>query len=108
MNDVAILSGKHAVVFGAAGTIGAAAAREFAAAGAEVFLSGRTLSTVGAVAKHITTNGGKAHAAEVDTLDEGAVARYIDDVANKTGTIDIVLDVAGPLAKEYGNTKLAV
>ena len=33
-----ILEGKHAVVFGAGGSIGAAVAREFAAEGAEVFL----------------------------------------------------------------------
>ena len=36
------LQGKHAVVFGAGGSIGAAVAKEFAAEGAEVFLAGRT------------------------------------------------------------------
>ena len=80
MSNVPILSGKHAVIFGAAGTIGAAVAREFAAAGAEVFLSGRTQSNVDALAKHITANGGKAHGAVVDTLDDDAVAKYINGV----------------------------
>ena len=108
MNSVPILSGKHAVVFGAGGTIGAAVAREFAAAGAEVFLSGRTKSNVEAVANRITANGGRAHADVVDTLDDAAVSRYINGIVNKAGKIDIVLDVAGPLAREYGNTKLAV
>jgi NAD(P)-dependent dehydrogenase (short-subunit alcohol dehydrogenase family) len=108
MSSVPVLDGKHAVVFGAAGTIGAAVAREFAAAGAEVFLAGRTQSNVEAVAKHITANGGKAHAAVVDTLEDDAVNRYVNTIVSETGTIDVMLDVAGPLAKEYGNTKIAV
>jgi NAD(P)-dependent dehydrogenase (short-subunit alcohol dehydrogenase family) len=108
MNSIPVLNGKHAVVFGAAGTIGAAVAREFAAAGAEVFLSGRTRSNVEAVAKQITSNGGRAHAAVVDTLDDAAVNHYIDSVVSEAGTIDIILDAAGPLAKEYGNTQMAV
>jgi len=37
MNGTPILKGKHAVVFGAGGSIGAAVAKEFAAEGAEVF-----------------------------------------------------------------------
>src|SRR5215467_2158557 len=108
MNGIPVLNGKHAVVFGAAGTIGAAVASEFAAAGAEVFLSGRTKSKVEAVAKHITANGGRAHVAVVDTLNDAAVNQYISSVVNETRTIDIILDAAGPLAKEYGNTKMAV
>jgi len=83
-------------------------AREFAAAGAEVFLSGRTKSKVEAVANHITATGGQAHAAVVDTLDDAAVNQYLSSIVNETGKIDIILDAAGPLAKEYGNTKMAV
>jgi NAD(P)-dependent dehydrogenase (short-subunit alcohol dehydrogenase family) len=108
MNRVPILNGKHAVVFGAGGTIGAAVAKEFAAEGAEVFLSGRTRANVEAVAKHITSNGGRAHTAVVDTVDDAAVNRYINSIVNETGKIDIMIDVAGPLAKEYGNGKFAV
>jgi len=108
MNSIPVLSGKHAVVFGAAGTIGAAVAREFAVAGAEVYLSGRTKSNMEAVAKQITANGGRAHTAVVDTLDDAAVNQYISSVVHETGKIDIILDAAGPLAKEYGNTKMAV
>jgi NAD(P)-dependent dehydrogenase (short-subunit alcohol dehydrogenase family) len=46
-----ILQGKHAIVFGAAGSVGAAVAKEFAAEGAEVFLAGRTKASLDAVAK---------------------------------------------------------
>jgi len=42
MSSSAILQGKHAVVFGAGGSVGAAVAQEFAAEGSEVFLAGRT------------------------------------------------------------------
>lgn len=58
MNSTPILLSKHAAVFGASGSIGAAVAREFAAEGAEVFLSGRTGAAVEAVAKQIIANGG--------------------------------------------------
>jgi 3-oxoacyl-[acyl-carrier protein] reductase len=104
----AMLKGKRAVVFGAGGSIGSAVAKEFAAEGAEVFLAGRTRSNLEPVAKKITEAGGKAHAAVIDTLDDGAVNQYIDGIVKKAGKIDIVLDASGPLAKEYGNGKMAV
>jgi 3-oxoacyl-[acyl-carrier protein] reductase len=108
MNGTPILKGKHAVVFGAGGSIGTAVAKEFATEGAEVFLSGRTKSTVEAVAAQIIANGSRAHAAAIDTFDDAAVNQYINGIVKQTGKIDIVLDAAGPLAKEYGNGKLAV
>jgi NAD(P)-dependent dehydrogenase (short-subunit alcohol dehydrogenase family) len=73
-----------------------------------VFLSGRTKSNVEAVANHINANGGRARAAVVDTLDDAAVNHYIGSIVSETQKIDIILDAAGPLAKEYGNTKMAV
>src|SRR5215831_42372 len=108
MNIAPILKGRHAVVFGAGGTIGTAVANEFAVEGAEVFLSGRTKPGVDAVAKQIAAKGGLAHAAAIDTLDDAAVNQYIDGIVKQTGKIDIVLDAAGPLAREYGNGKNAV
>lgn len=108
MGKSPILEGKHAVVFGAGGSIGAAVAREFAAEDAEVFLAGRTKSNVEKVVKQITAAGGSAHAAEIDALDDTAVNEYLDSIVKHAGRIDIILDASGPLAKEYGNTKLAV
>jgi NAD(P)-dependent dehydrogenase (short-subunit alcohol dehydrogenase family) len=102
-----ILQDKNAVVFGAGGTIGAAVAKAFAAEGAQVFLAGRTKSSLEAVAKQIASSGGTAETAAVNALDDAAVSEYIDGVAGQ-GKIDIVLDVTGPRAKEYGNGKLAV
>lgn len=108
MNRSPILQGKHVAVFGAGGTIGTAVAKEFAAEGAEVFLSGRTKSTVEAVAKQIIASGGQAHAAALDTTDDAAVSQYMDGIVKQAGKIDVVLDLAGPRAAEYGNTKMAV
>ena len=108
MNGAPILNGKHALVFGAGGSVGAAVAKEFAAEGAEVFLSGRTTSTVETAAAQINANGGKAHAAQIDTTDDAPVNQFIDGIVKQAGKIDIILDAAGPLAKEYGNGMLAV
>jgi NAD(P)-dependent dehydrogenase (short-subunit alcohol dehydrogenase family) len=103
-----ILEGKHGVVFGAGGSIGAAVAKEFAAQGAEVFLAGRTKSSVEQVANQITVAGGKAHAAAIDVLDDIAVNEYVETIVRQTGKIDILFDASGPLAEEYGNGKNAV
>jgi NAD(P)-dependent dehydrogenase (short-subunit alcohol dehydrogenase family) len=108
MNSTLILKGKHAVVFGAGGSIGAAVGKEFASEGAEVFLAGRTKTTVEAVAKEIAATGGRSHAVAIDSTDDAAVNQFIDNIVKQTGKIDIVIDLAGPLAKDYGNGKKAV
>jgi NAD(P)-dependent dehydrogenase (short-subunit alcohol dehydrogenase family) len=108
MSSAGILQGKHAVVFGGGGSIGAAVAKQFAAEGAEVFLSGRTKSNVDAAARKITAAEGRAHAAVVDALDEANVEDYLDGIARQTGRLDVVFNAVGPLATEYGNGKHAV
>jgi len=108
MSNSQLLLGKHAVVFGAGGSIGAAVAKEFEAEGAEVFLAGRTKSNVEEVTKQVTADGGRAHAAVVDALDDAAVNEYVDGIVRQTGSIDIVFNAVGPLVNEYGNGKHAV
>jgi 3-oxoacyl-[acyl-carrier protein] reductase len=78
------LQDKIAVIFGAGGEVGAAVANAFARQGARVFLSGRTVAHVKAVADAIP--------------DGGAVAGVAED-----GRIDIVFNAMGPQAAEYGN-----
>jgi NAD(P)-dependent dehydrogenase (short-subunit alcohol dehydrogenase family) len=98
-----LLPDKHAVIFGAGGAVGKAVAKEFAAQGATVFLSGRTLGAVEQVAQKIHQDGGVAYAAQVDALDEQAVNAYLDRVAQEAGSIDILLNVMGPQPKDFGN-----
>ena len=108
MSNVPILRGKHAVIFGAGGSIGAAVAKEFAAEGARVFLAGRTKASLDSVAEQIRAAGGQAQTTVVDALDDTGVNRYLDDVAKQAGKIDILVDLTGPLAGDYGNGKVAV
>ena len=92
MSSLPILQEKHAVVFGAGGSIGAAVAKEFAAEDAEVFLAGRTKSNVEDVTTQITAAGGRAHTAVIDALDDAAVNTYIEGIVKQIGSIDIVFN----------------
>ena len=90
-----LLRNKNAVIYGAGGAIGSAVARVFASEGARVFLTGRTLATVDAVAKEIIAAGGAAEAAQVDALDEQAVEKHLADVDKKAGGIDVSFNAIG-------------
>ena len=84
-----MLENKIAVIYGAGGDVGGAVARAFAREGAKLFLCGRNLRKVEAVAADVTGRGGVAEAAQVDALDERAVEAYVGAVAEKAGAIDI-------------------
>ena len=103
MTHLSVLAGKRALVFGGGGSIGGAVAREFGAQGANVFLSGRSLAPVEAVAEEIAAGGGTAHAEVVDALDPGAVGEYIAGVVQAEGGIDIAFNAIGPRISEYRN-----
>jgi len=103
-----LLQDKVAVVFGAAGALGSKIASVFSHEGASVFLSGRRLDPIEKVSRQIRVANGKADAAEVDALNEGAVNSYLDRVVAQAGRIDIVYNAVGPQAIEYDNTKPAI
>ena len=84
-----LLDGKHAIIYGGGGAIGGAVARALAREGATVHLAGRTPATLDAVAEDVRAAGGTAHTAQVDALDEAAVAAHADGVAASAGAIDI-------------------
>lgn len=92
-----LLANKNAVIYGAGGAIGGTVAKAFAKEGAKVFLTGRTLSKVVAVAKEIASAGGAAEAAQVDALDEDAVEKHMAGVIAKVGTIDISFNAISPV-----------
>src|ERR671914_552918 len=98
-----LLENKSAVIYGAGGAIGGAVARAFAGEGAKLFLTGRHLSPVEAVAKEVVSEGGSAEAAEVDALDEQAVDKHLQSVIEKAGRVDISFNAVGiPNAKILG------
>jgi len=98
-----MLNNKVAVIYGAAGGTGSAVARAFAREGARLFLTGRQLGPVAAVAKNIKAAGGSADAAEVDALDEQAVDAHLQSVIDRAGRLDISFNAVGfPNAKIVG------
>jgi NAD(P)-dependent dehydrogenase (short-subunit alcohol dehydrogenase family) len=90
-----LLETKNAVIYGAGGGVGSAVARAFAREGAKLFLAGRTLARVEAVAQEIATTGEVAETAQVDALDEQAVAEHVSKVVEKAGHIDILFNAIG-------------
>src|SRR5215471_1639929 len=94
-NPEMMLQDKVAVIYGAGGAIGGAVARAFAREGGRLFLTGRNLEPVEAVAKDIVSAGGSAEAAEVDALNEQAVDRHLQSVIDKAGRVDISFNAIG-------------
>jgi NAD(P)-dependent dehydrogenase (short-subunit alcohol dehydrogenase family) len=90
-----MLKDKIAVIYGAGGGIGSAVVRAFAPEGANLFLTGRHLAPVEAVAKEVVSAGGSAEAAEVDALDEQAVDKHLQSVIDKAGRVDISFNAIG-------------
>jgi len=84
-----LLDKKNAIVYGAAGAMGATVARAFAREGASVFLVGRTLAKLDKVADEIRADGGIAQTAELDVMDKAAVEAHAAHVARTAGSIDI-------------------
>lgn len=86
-----MLTGKNAIVYGAAGPIGTAVAKAFAADGATVHLAGRTPEKLDQLAAEIRAAGGTVETAVVDALDEASV----DEHAQAVGTVDISFNLIG-------------
>jgi NAD(P)-dependent dehydrogenase (short-subunit alcohol dehydrogenase family) len=88
------LSGKSAVVTGAASGIGRAVATRFVREGARVAFA--DLDREGAAAAVAALDGGtQAYPLEVDVSDEEAVARAFADVLERAGSVDIAVANAG-------------
>jgi 3-oxoacyl-[acyl-carrier protein] reductase len=90
-----LLEDKNAVIYGGGGSVGGAVARAFAREGARVFLAGRTLAPLEAVAAEISAAGGRAETSQVDALDERAVDQHADTVAEVAGSIDVSFNTIG-------------
>jgi rhamnose utilization protein RhaD (predicted bifunctional aldolase and dehydrogenase)/NAD(P)-dependent dehydrogenase (short-subunit alcohol dehydrogenase family) len=86
------LAGQIAVVTGGGGTIGAATAKLFARAGAEIAVLDRDEAAAAAVARAI---GGAALALACDVTDTSSACAAFDAVAARFGGVDIVVSNAG-------------
>jgi len=93
---MSLLENKHAVVYGAGGTVGQAVARAFASGGARVSLAGRTRATLDGLAREIhDEDGDVADIAQVDALDASALDRHIGGLVDEVGGIDICFNAVG-------------
>jgi NAD(P)-dependent dehydrogenase (short-subunit alcohol dehydrogenase family) len=95
MNGVSLrLEGRHALVTGAGGGIGAAIAARFAAEGARVTLAGRRAAPLRLVRDALAPE--KCFIAEgFDVTDAEAVAKGVAAARNALGPIDILVNNAG-------------
>jgi 3-oxoacyl-[acyl-carrier protein] reductase len=99
MADLFALTGRSALVTGAAGGIGAAVAAALAAAGAAVLVTDLDVAGASAVAERISAAGGKADAFELDVRDRAAAAAAAAQAAGLTeGVLHILVNNAGAIA----------
>lgn len=84
------LDGRVVVVTGAASGIGAAVARRFAAAGAQLALFDRDADALAQVASSL-----RAHACALDVTDDAAIVRATDQVVSRFGGLDGLVSNAG-------------
>jgi len=94
------LSGKVAVVTGASRGIGKGVALELGAAGATVYLTGRTVKegsspfpgTIGATAEEVGELGGQGIAVQCDHADDEQIIALFERVRREQGRIDILVN----------------
>jgi NAD(P)-dependent dehydrogenase (short-subunit alcohol dehydrogenase family) len=82
------LTGKIVVVTGAAQGIGLAYAQRLADEGAHLVLADLDRDKCAAAAAKTTTDGGSATSVQADVADEASCQRLADDVGNRHGRVD--------------------
>jgi len=90
------LKGKVAIITGGAGAIGEAIAQGLAVYGADVVVTGRTLSTLQKTVELVKKFGGnKVLAIACDVSNEDDVVKMVDQTMKAFGRVDILVNVAG-------------
>lgn len=86
---------RVAIVTGASRGIGEAIARRLAADGLHVVALARSADKLGAVVDQITSSNGSAEPLVCDISDAKALAESIDNVGEKNGRLDVLVNNAG-------------
>ena len=93
--DAFDLTGKVAVVTGGNTGLGEAFAKALSEAGASVAIAARTRDRSEAVAKDISSSGGKAIAVDLDVTDRESVERMLGEVTERLGPVGVLVNNAG-------------
>ena len=93
--DLFDVTGKVAIITGATGGFGAAAAKALAAAGARVMLTGRNVAKLEEFTKEIIAEGGTAAFSKGDPAIHDDVTRVVKTTVDAFGGIDILITAAG-------------
>ena len=98
------LSGRVALITGAASGIGRAAALRFAEAGAMVMCADIDSEGVKLTAELVAAEGGKAASLQLDVSDEVAVEKSLQQTIDSLGGFDILFNNAGVGAADFDLT----
>ena len=89
------ISGRVAIVTGAASGMGEATSYLFADEGARLGLFDLNAEPLSAVADKIRSSGGEVHSRALDVSDREAVPEAVQEVAKRFGGIDVLVNNAG-------------
>lgn len=89
------MKGKVAVITGGNGTLGSAFAKGLAKAGANVFILGRNAEKSAIKVIEFKEMGLEIHAVTCDVLDENSVNAAVNEILEKAGKVDILINGAG-------------
>jgi NAD(P)-dependent dehydrogenase (short-subunit alcohol dehydrogenase family) len=89
------LFGRVAVVSGGYGVLGGAITRDLGHAGARVAVLGRRRDQALRQAGEIEESGGEAMALVADVLDEKSLRESLEELEDRWGTVDILVNAAG-------------
>jgi 3-oxoacyl-[acyl-carrier protein] reductase len=93
------ITGKVAIVTGAASGIGRAIALDLAGLGANVVVADKAIVGAQEVVKEIESAGGRAIATETDVTDKKEVEQMVQKTIEGFGKIDILVNNAGIIAR---------
>jgi NAD(P)-dependent dehydrogenase (short-subunit alcohol dehydrogenase family) len=100
LKDLFSLEGKTAVVTGGGGVLCGEMSRALGRMSVNVAVLDISLKAAQNVANHITSTGGKAIAVKCDVLDKDDIVKAAEDVLERFGQVDILINGAGGNKKE--------